>query len=74
MERIKPLTQTSDADLAVFIAGTVVHAVIHEAASDRPELLDHPLLAPELVRLLDTYLSGGGSLDGSTSRANTLSR
>ncbi len=57
-EHVTPLTHVPDADLAAFIAGTVVHAVIHEAASDRPELLDHPLLVPELVRLLDSYLSG----------------
>lgn len=74
VERIKPLTLTPDADLAVFIAGTVVHAVVHEAANDRPELLDHPLLVPELVRLLDGYLSGGESVDGSRSRAKMRSR
>ena len=57
-ERIAPLVKVPDVDLATFVAGVVVHAVIHEAASDRPELLDHPHLVADLVRLLTGYLSG----------------
>jgi hypothetical protein len=51
-----PLIQVPDPELASFIAATAVHAVIHEAATERPELLDHPLLVDELVTLLDRYL------------------
>lgn len=57
-EGIAPLLKVPDVDLATFITGVVVHAIVHEAASDRPELLDHPLLVPELVRLLAPYLGG----------------
>ena len=55
---IAPLVEAPDAELARFIARVVAHAVIHEAATDRPELFDHPLFVPELVRLLTSYLSG----------------
>ena len=57
-ESVAPLVKAPDPDLARFIAGVVVHAVIHEAATDHPALLDHPLFVPELVRLLTSYLSG----------------
>lgn len=57
-ERVQPLLKVPDVELATFIAGVVVHAVIHEAASDRPDVLDHPLLVPELVRLLGPWLAG----------------
>jgi AcrR family transcriptional regulator len=57
-ERVAPHVDVPDADLAIFIARVTVHAVIHEAATDRPELLDNPLLVPELVRLLVGYFSG----------------
>ena len=46
-ERVAPLVKVPDVGLATFITGVVVHAVIHEAATERPELLDHPLLVPE---------------------------
>ena len=45
-----------DPDLAEFIARTAVYAILHEAASERPELLDHPLLVDEVVTLLERYL------------------
>jgi hypothetical protein len=50
------LTRMPDPELAAFVARTAVHAVIHEAASERPELLDDPRLVEELVALLDGYL------------------
>jgi len=59
-DRIAPLVKVPDVALATFIAGVTAHAVIHEAAADRPELLDHPLFVSELVRLLALYLSGNG--------------
>ena len=59
-ERMASDMNVPDPDLARFITGVVVHAVIHEAATARPELLDHPMLVPELVRLLGPYLADGG--------------
>ena len=58
IERMAPLMKVPDAGLATFITRVVVHAVIHEAASDHPGFLEHPLLVPELVRLLSPYLAG----------------
>lgn len=57
-EAIASLSKVPDAELARFIVGVAVHAVIHEAAMNRPELIDHPLFASELLRLLSSYLSG----------------
>lgn len=57
-ETVAPLVKTPDLELSQFIAGVVVHSVIHEAATERPELLDHPLFVPELLRLLTSYLEG----------------
>lgn len=59
-EAIAPIVSVPDLELARFIVGVAVHAVIHEAATDRPEALEHPLLVPELVRLLASYLRGQG--------------
>ncbi len=56
-EAIAPLVKVPDVELARFVVGVAVHAVIHEAATDRPELLGHPLFVSELVRLLTCYLS-----------------
>lgn len=50
------LGQMPDPELAAFVARTAVHAVIHEAASERAELLEDPRLVEELVALLEGYL------------------
>lgn len=55
-ERIAEAADVPDPDLAAFITRVAAHAVIHEAATERPELLDHPLFVPELVRLFGPYL------------------
>ena len=57
-ERVAPMIRVPDAALAAFIARTALHAVIHEAATSQPELLEHPLLVDELTRLLSVYLPG----------------
>jgi len=57
-ETIAPLMKAPDPDLAKFIVGVAVHAIVHEAATDNPQLLNHPQFVPELVRLLTSYLSG----------------
>lgn len=50
------LRNVPDVSLAVFICRVAVHAIIHEAAVQRPELLEHPRLVGEIVTLLDRYL------------------
>jgi AcrR family transcriptional regulator len=48
-----------DPDLAVFICRAASHAVIHQAASERPDLLADPLFAAEVTALLERYLRRG---------------
>lgn len=50
------LRNVPDPELAMFVARVVLHAVVHEAATERPGLLAHPELAREVVILLDRYL------------------
>ena len=50
------LKNVPNADLAMFLCRVVIHAAIHEAATERPELLDDPLFADEIVTLLENYL------------------
>jgi AcrR family transcriptional regulator len=45
-----------DAELAIFLCRAAGHAAIHEAATERPELLDHPRFAEEVTTLLERYL------------------
>ncbi|EPX56331.1 Transcriptional regulator, TetR family [Cystobacter fuscus DSM 2262] len=45
-----------DLELAGFVARTAAQAVIDEAASERPALLDSPRFKAELVTLLERYL------------------
>lgn len=45
-----------DLDIALFLFRVVTHAAIHEAASERPDLLANPLFAEELITLLERYL------------------
>lgn len=59
-ERMLEQMKVPDAELATFITRVALHAVIHEAACERPEVLRNPQLVSELVRLLGGYLSGGG--------------
>lgn len=51
---------TPDPEIALFLFRVTVHAAIHEAACDRPELLDSPLFADELVALMERYLVRDG--------------
>lgn len=46
-----------DPDLAIYLMGMAAHALVHGITSDRPELLDHPHLLPELVAMFENYLS-----------------
>lgn len=48
--------QAPDRDIALFLFRTTVHAAIHEAACERPELLGNPIFADELVTLMERYL------------------
>jgi AcrR family transcriptional regulator len=56
-EETRPfLKNVPDPDLAAFLCLVVGHAVIHEAASERPDLLQNPLFVDEVVTLLERYL------------------
>lgn len=48
--------QVPDMDIALFLFRVATHAAIHEAASDRPDLLANPLFAEELITLIERYL------------------
>ena len=48
--------QVPDLDIALFLFRVVTHAAIHEAASERPDLLASPLFAEELITLIERYL------------------
>lgn len=48
--------QVPDLDIALFLFRVIGHAAIHEAASERPELLENSLFAEELVTLIECYL------------------
>lgn len=48
--------QVPDLEIALFLFRVVGHAAIHEAASERPDLLENPLFAEELVTLIERYL------------------
>ena len=50
------LKNVPDPDVAAFLCLVVGHAVIHEAASERPDLLENPLFVDEVVTLLEGYL------------------
>ena len=43
-------------EIALFLFRVVTHAAIHEAASERPDLLSNPLFSDELVTLIERYL------------------
>ncbi len=48
--------QVPDLDIALFLFRVIGHAAIHEAASERPDLLENPLFAQELITLMERYL------------------
>jgi AcrR family transcriptional regulator len=50
------LNNVPNADLAMFLCRVVTHAAIHEAATERPDLLENPLFADEVVTLLERFL------------------
>ena len=48
--------QVPDLEIALFLVRVTTHAAIHEAASDRPDLLASRLFAEELITLIERYL------------------
>jgi AcrR family transcriptional regulator len=55
--RMRPLFRgVPHPEMAIFVAQTVGHAVVHEAANRRPELLKSPAFIDEVVTLLERYL------------------
>lgn len=56
-DAVRPLLKrVPDTELAIFIARAALHAAVHEAAAERPEYLENPQFADELVALLTGYL------------------
>lgn len=53
---VPAFVQVPDPEMAAYIAMTVVHAVVHDAAAEHPELLSKPAFAAEVVLLLKRYL------------------
>lgn len=54
---LKPfMKNVPDPDLAVYLLGVAVHAIVHHAAVERPALLAEPGLMTELVTLFEGYL------------------
>lgn len=55
--RLRPfMVNVPDPDLAIFIIGTAIDAIIHQITSSRPSLLSEARLVTELVTLLERYL------------------
>ncbi len=50
------ITKVLDPDLTLFITKSAIHAVIHEAACHRPEMLAHPAFEEELTHLARSCL------------------
>lgn len=49
---VRPLfAHHDDPDLSIFVAVAAVHAVIHEAACHRPEMLDHPAFEAHVLAM-----------------------
>jgi AcrR family transcriptional regulator len=56
-ELVRPFVRNiPDLDLAVFVMRVAGHAIVHEAANQRPELLTRPELVDEIVLLMEQYL------------------
>ena len=51
------LSDVPNLDLASFVARVSLHALVHEAASERPALLEDPTFRDEVVCLLEQYLA-----------------
>ena len=49
-------TKRENAALALWISSTAIHAVIHAAFAERPDIATNPLLAKELAKLALRYL------------------
>jgi len=45
-----------DLDTATFVVKSAIHAVVHDAATERPELLQSATFSDELVTLIERYL------------------
>lgn len=57
LQALRPLMRNvPDPQLAIRIAVVATHAVIHEAALYRPEMINHPDFTEEVVALLEPYL------------------
>jgi AcrR family transcriptional regulator len=50
-----------DRELALFVARCAVHSAIHEAATERPELLESSAFAEEIVIMIERYFDRRGA-------------
>jgi len=66
--------QVPDLDIALFLFRVVGHAAIHVAASERPDLLENPLFAEELVTLFERYLVRSKEEAGLPAKAQSKGR
>ena len=58
LEALRPfMKNVPDPHLAIRIAHTAAHAIIHETASHQPELFDRPDFIEEVVALFERYLN-----------------
>jgi len=62
---LKPFMQNvPDPELAIYMMDVAIHAIIHHAAAERPDLLAQPRLIAELVTLFETYLCRSPTKNG----------
>ncbi len=59
-----------DLDMAAFVVRTVVHAIVHDTAVGRPQLLTHPAFAEEVVTLIERYLRRPSPTDSQSAAGN----
>lgn len=56
-ERYASELRPDDLDLAVFMCGTAIEAIVHRAIEERPELLDDPRFAEEITQMMHRYMA-----------------
>jgi hypothetical protein len=57
LESLKPfMRNVPDPDLAIYMMSVAAEAIIHNVTAVRPELLDNPRMAVELVTLFESFL------------------
>jgi AcrR family transcriptional regulator len=71
LTELKPyMKNVPDPDLAIYMMGIAVHAIIHHTAAERPALLARPDMITELVTLFENYLCRPTAVDDEGSSVN----